>query len=121
MDIEAIRVYCLSKKEVSESFPFDESVLVFKVLTKVFALVNIDQRPWSVNLKCDPEKAMEYRECYPEITPGYHMNKKHWNTVNFEGALPPIFLQDLITHSYEMVVSKMTKKDRNKIANNLNG
>jgi len=112
MDIEAIREYCLSKKGVSESFPFDESVLVFKVLDKVFALVNIDQRPWSVNLKCDPEKAIEYREQHAEITPGYHMNKKHWNTVLFESGLENKLLVNLINHSYELVVSKMTKKNQ---------
>jgi len=115
MDIEAIRTYCLNKKGVSESFPFDESVLVFKVLDKVFALVNIDKRPWAVNLKCDPEKAIEYRELHPEITPGYHMNKKHWNTVLFEGSLENKLLLHLINHSYELVISKMTKKDREQL------
>ena len=115
MDIETIREYCLSKKGVSESFPFDENALVFKVLNKMFALVNINTRPWSLNLKCDPEKAIEYRELYEEIKPGYHMSKKHWNTVNFEGRLNNTLLVDLIDHSYELVVSKMTKKAKEEL------
>jgi len=110
MDIETIRTYCLSKKGVSESFPFDQEVLTFKVLNKMFALVNINKRPWALNLKCDPEKAIEYREFYEEIKPGYHMSKKHWNTVNFEGRLENKLLLHLINHSYRLVVSKMPKK-----------
>lgn len=115
MNIEEIRTYCLEKKGVSESFPFDESVLAFKVLDKMFALVNIDKRPWALNLKCDPEKAIEYREHYEEIQPGYHMSKKHWNTVNFEGRLENTLLKHLINHSYELVVSKMTKKQKEQL------
>lgn len=112
MDIEALRAYCLEKKGVSESFPFDDEVLVFKVLDKIFAAVNINRKPWAVNLKCDPEKAIAYREKHPEITPGFHMNKKHWNTVQFDGALRDALIKHLVNHSYELVVSKMTKKNR---------
>ncbi len=112
MDIETYRNYCLSKKGVSESFPFDEAVLVFKVLNKVFALGNINSRPLKINLKCDPEQAVAYREQYSEITPGYHMNKKHWNTVDFHGDIPNEILYHLINHSYDLVVSKLTKKQK---------
>ncbi|WP_010182704.1 MmcQ/YjbR family DNA-binding protein [Aquimarina agarilytica] len=112
MDIETYRNYCLNKKGVSESFPFDEAVLVFKVLNKVFALGNINSRPLKINLKCDPEKAITYREHYPEITPGYHMNKKHWNTVDFQGSIPDKILYQLVDHSYDLVVSKLTKKQK---------
>lgn len=112
MDIETYRNYCLNKKGVSESFPFDEEVLVFKVLDKVFALGSLDAVPLKVNLKCDPDKAIKYREMYDEVKPGFHMNKKHWNTVNFHGSLEDQLLKYMINHSYELVVSKMTKKNR---------
>ncbi|WP_010522616.1 MmcQ/YjbR family DNA-binding protein [Aquimarina agarivorans] len=115
MDIETYRNYCLSKKGVSESFPFDQEVLVFKVMNKIFALGNINSRPLKINLKCNPEKAIEYREQYPEIMPGYHMNKKHWNTVDFEGNLPDKKLFHLINHSYELVVSKLSKKEKEQL------
>ncbi len=112
MDVETYRNYCLSKPGVTESFPFDEEVLVFKVLDKVFALGSIDAIPLKVNLKCDPDKAIEYREKHEDIQPGYHMNKKHWNTLNFHGNIDDDLLKHLIDHSYELVVSKMTKKNR---------
>jgi len=110
MNVEEFRNYCLSKKGVTEEFPFDEVTLVFKVMGKMFALTGLEQIPPKANLKCDPERAIELREMYPEITPGYHMNKKHWNTVNISGNLPTNLLQELIDHSYELVVSGLTKK-----------
>ena len=112
MDIESFRDYCLNKKGANESLPFDENTLVFKVLSKVFAITNLTKTPFSVNLKCDPEKAIEIRELYSEITPGYHMNKKHWNTIIFEGEVPTNILYELIDHSYNLVVEKMTKKEK---------
>ena len=112
MDIETFRNYCLSKKGVTDSFPFDENALVFKVLSKMFAITNLVQKPMAVNLKCDPERAVELRETHFEITPGYHMNKKHWNTVVFESDLNYDLLLELIDHSYDLVVSKMTKKEK---------
>jgi len=112
MDIETFRNYCLHKKGVTESLPFDENTLVFKVLSKVFALTNLIKMPLAVNLKCDPERAIELREIHSEITPGYHMNKKHWNTIIFESGLPTSMLTELIDHSYELVISKMTKKEK---------
>ncbi|MEL7120217.1 MAG: MmcQ/YjbR family DNA-binding protein [Bacteroidota bacterium] len=112
MDIETLREYCLSKKAASEDFPFDEVTLTFKVLGKIFAITGLDAEVPAVNLKCEPERAIELREEYEEIQPGYHMNKKHWNTVLLEGDLDDQFLKELIDHSYDMVVSKMTKKDK---------
>lgn len=109
MDLEAFRKYCLSKKGVSEGFPFGEDTLVFKVMGKIFAITSFEQ-PLSVNLKCDPEKAVELRESYEDVQPGYHMNKKHWNTVNFEGQISVRELKEMTDHSYELVVNSLTKK-----------
>ena len=116
MDIEVYRNYCLGKRGVTESFPFNEEVLVFKVMNKMFASSNINKRPFSVNLKCNPEKALQYRELYEGVQPGYHMNKKHWNTINFESNLSEKKLQYFINHSYELVVSKLTKKEKEQLA-----
>lgn len=112
MNIEAYRDYCLSKQGVTESFPFDENTLVFKVMGKMFALTNINASTFQVNLKCDPEQALELRELHPEIVPGYHMNKKHWNTVAFEESLNDDFLKQLFDNSYNLVVSKLKKADK---------
>ena len=109
MNVEQIREHCISKKEVTESFPFNEFVLVFKVAGKVFALIDLGE-PDSINLKCDPEKAIELREQYDDILPGFHMNKKHWNTVMLNGLLNEKLILELINHSYEMVVKSMGKK-----------
>lgn len=109
MNIEEYRDYCIRKPGVTESLPFDESTLVFKVMNKMFALADIDVFN-SINLKCDPELAQEYRAKYPAIQPGYHMNKTHWNTVVLDGSLPEAFLYELIDHSYAMVVQSLPKK-----------
>ena len=114
MHIDQIREYCLSKKAASESFPFDENTLVFKVLGKMFALVPLER--WekgepSINLKCDPEYAIELREQYESVYAGFHMNKKHWNTVDIgSSSLKPKLVFEFIDHSYEMVIKSMTKK-----------
>lgn len=111
MHIEAFRTYCLSKAHVTECFPFDETTLVFKVADKMFALTGLDNHPFQVNLKCDPERAISLREEHDGlIIPGYHMSKKHWNTVFFENSLPDNFLIELIDHSYDLVVKSLTKK-----------
>ena len=110
MHVEDFSNYCLSKKGVEESFPFDDVTLVFKVMGKVFAITGLDNEVFEVNLKCDPEWAVELREEFGEIRPGFHMNKKHWNTVFFEGELSETFLKELIDHSYDMVVKGLTKK-----------
>ncbi len=111
MNIEEIREYCLSKKGTSEAFPFDEVTLVFKVSNKMFALSNLDGDLY-LNLKCAPEKAIELREEHEAIKPGWHMNKKHWNTVEIDGSLKPELIKELIDHSYNLVVSSLTKKQK---------
>lgn len=112
MTFESLRNYCLSKKGASEELPFDEHTLVFKVMGKLFALTNIERLPASVNLKCDPERAIELREVYEAVQPGYHMNKKHWNTITFDGTIPDNEIRTLIDHSYELVVMGLKKADR---------
>ena len=114
MNIEDLREYCLSFKGVSESMPFGEDTLVFKVMDKMFALTNL-KGDLSINLKCDPEKAIEIREKFPSVQPGYHMNKKHWNTVEFETGLADRFLCELVDHSYELVVQGLPKKVREEL------
>ncbi len=110
MHIEAFRTYCLSKPGTEESFPFDESTLVFKVMGKMFALCDVDDFT-GFNAKCDPERAVELREQYPEgIIPGYHSNKKHWNTVMTDAGVPDDLQRDLIDHSYDLVAAGLTKK-----------
>lgn len=107
--IEELREYCLSKKFVSESFPFDESALVFKVHNKMFALFSLEKDPLRINLKCDPEKAIELREEYWQVIPGYHSNKKHWNTVIID-QLTLSQVCEWIEHSYNLVWEKLPKK-----------
>lgn len=109
MNIENFREYCLLKTGVTEEFPFDENTLVFKVKGKMFALTNLDGE-WSLSLKCDPEKAIELREQYHAIRPGYHMNKTHWNTVLMDGSLNEKLICELIDHSYALVVNKLPLK-----------
>ena len=112
MNIEQFREYCLAKKHVTESFPFDAHTLVFKVAGKIFTIAPLERKPAQANLKCDPERAEELREQYDGvIIPGYHMSKKHWNTVLLEG-IPNKLLIELIEHSYELIVSSLTKKKR---------
>lgn len=112
MHIEDFRSYCLSKAFVTEEFPFGPETLVYKVKGKIFAITGLDEASLKVNLKCEPEKALFLREMHTEVQPGYHMNKKHWNTVEFEGNLATKFLKELIDHSYDLVVSTLPLKDR---------
>ncbi|MCF8368195.1 MAG: MmcQ/YjbR family DNA-binding protein [Bacteroidales bacterium] len=114
MNIEEFRLYCLSKKEVTESFPFDETTLVFKVLGKMFALTDLES-DFSINLKCDPEKAIELRGKYPNVLPGYHMSKRHWNTIIIDGSIADNILKEWTDESYDLVVSNMPKKLRKTI------
>lgn len=118
MDIETLREYCLSKKAVEESFPFDPDTLVFKVMGKIFLLVGLDESPLYFNVKCDPEKAISLRETHPNsVRPAYHMNKKHWNSVYVLGELGDTLLKELIDHSYELVVKGLPQKIRNNLLN----
>lgn len=112
MDIEQFRTYALSKPGTSENFPFDEVTLCLRVAGKIFALTGLDDEHFKVNLKCDPEYALELREQYTEVQPGYHMNKKHWNTVDFTGSLDDKTLRHLVDHSYEQVVKTLKKAER---------
>jgi predicted DNA-binding protein (MmcQ/YjbR family) len=105
MDIVTLREYCISKKGATESFPFGDDTLVFKVKDKIFALVNLDGEH-SINLKCDPALAIELRERYSDVTPGYHMNKKHWNTVMLNGSVPDKELFSWVDHSYDLIAGK---------------
>jgi len=109
MNIEELDTYCMAKKGVTVATPFDESTLVYKVMDKMFALTNINNFK-SVNLKCDPEYALELRAEHVEIQPGYHMSKKHWNTILLNELLPDEKVYELIDHSYDMVVKGLTKK-----------
>lgn len=111
MNIEEVREYCLLKKGVTEEFPFDEDTLVFKVMGKMFLLTSLTGSPFSCNLKMDAELVEEYRERYKDVNEGYHMNKKHWNTVYFDtGEIPRKELLWMVDHSYEQVVKGLTKK-----------
>lgn len=115
MHIEEYRDYCIGKKAVSESFPFDESTLVFKVGGKMFALMDVDDFQF-INLKCDPEKALELRETYNGIKPGYHMSKVHWNSVYVNSDVSHELIIELIDQSYDLIVSSLTKKLRNELS-----
>lgn len=111
MNGEDIRNYCISKNNVTESFPFDETTLVFKVMNKMFLLVALDECPVRFNSKCNPEKALELREQYPDaVLPGYHMNKKHWNTIICNGVLKDKFTKQLIDDSYNLILNSLPKK-----------
>ncbi|MCB0765209.1 MAG: MmcQ/YjbR family DNA-binding protein [Flavobacteriales bacterium] len=111
MTLEAFREHCLSKPGFTEDFPFGPETLVFRVAGKMFALMDADTFS-SVNLKCDPERAIELRERYEGITPGYHMNKQHWNTVRTDGSVPGRLLLELADHSYALVRDSLPKKVR---------
>ena len=108
MNIETLRDYCLSKRHVEETFPFGPETLVFKVMGKIFLLTGLDQ-PDRFNVKCDPEKAVALREAYEEVQPGYHMNKTHWNTVSMNGRLNERLLQEMVDHSYDLIVKSLPK------------
>ena len=109
MDLAQFREYCLSKSHTTEGTPFGPDVLVFKVGGKMFALTALDEMPTTANLKCDPDWALDLRDRYEEVRPGYHMNKKHWNTVEIEGTIPDAELRKMIDHSYDLVVETLPK------------
>lgn len=111
MNIEDLRTYCISKEGVSEAFPFDETTLVFKVGNKIFALVSIEQKEF-INLKNEPYENVELREVYDGIKPGYHMNKKHWNSVYFNSDVGTPLLKKMIDVSYRLIRGSLTKKEK---------
>lgn len=107
MNVEELREYAIQKKNVTEGFPFGPDTLVFKVSNKMFLLISLDETPLSFNVKCDPDKAFELRETYPEnILPGYHMNKTHWNTLIVDGKLSVKLIIEMIDESYALVAKK---------------
>ncbi len=111
MDIEEFRNFCLALEDVTEEFPFRPNTLVYKVKGKMFALTDLEMFE-SVNLKCDPEEAVELRERYAAVKPGYHMNKAHWNTVTMDNSISNAMLKEWITNSYNLVRSKLPKPKR---------
>ena len=115
MDVESFREYCLGKPAATEGTPFGQDVLVFKVAGKMFALTGLDQIPATANLKCDPDLALELRDRYDQIRPGYHMNKKHWNTIELSGGIPESEMRKMIDHSYDLVVQSLPKAKRAKL------
>lgn len=114
MNIEFFRNYCLKKKGVTEEFPFDEETLVYKVMGKMFALTNLE-RFESINLKCDPELAIQLRESYDAVKPGYHMNKTHWNTITMDGSVSDKLVKEWIDLSYQLVVASLPKGKREEL------
>jgi predicted DNA-binding protein (MmcQ/YjbR family) len=112
MDRGTLRAYCLAKTAAVEDFPFGEGVAVYKVLGKVFALLPVSSNPLSISLKCDPVLAELLRETYPTVTPGYHLNKRHWNSIEVDGSIPEDELLEMIDHSYDQVVKGMTKTEK---------
>ena len=116
MHIEAFRTYCLNKKGVEETLPFGEDTLVFKVMGKMFSLTSFSE-PNKCNLKCNPDYAFDLRAQYPSISPGYHMNKQHWNTIVYNQDVPDKLIIELIDHSYQLVVDGLTKKLKQELAN----
>lgn len=111
MNIESFRSHCLSKKGVTEEFPFGENTLVYKVMGKIFSLTDVELFD-SINLKCDPENGVQLREQYASVLPGYHMNKRHWITVLMDGSMPDKLIKNWIDHSYELVASTFTKSQK---------
>lgn len=115
MDILELRAYCLSLPLADEAIPFDETTLVYRVAGKMFMLADIDDPEW-INLKCDPDRAIELRDRYAEVLPGYHMNKRHWNTVRLDGDLPERLVREWIADSYRLVVRGLPKARQAEIA-----
>lgn len=112
MDIERIRQICLRQKGVTEEMPFGDTTLVYKVMNKIFLITNLDGLKTAIAVKCDPELAIELRERYDDINPGFHLNKKHWNTIYCQRALIDDVIEQQISHSYQMVVNALKKTER---------
>ncbi len=114
--LEEIRSYALAKKGTTEDFPFDETTLVIRVDRKMFVLISTEAFPLRINLKCDPERALELRESYESIIPGYHQNKKYWNTVVLDGSIPTRLVAEMIDASYQLVVASLPAARRRELA-----
>lgn len=116
MNIEEIREYCLQKKGVTENFPFDEVTLVFRVMEKIFLFMPLDKTNPTISAKCDPERAIQLREQFPAIKGGYHLNKKHWNSIDLDGSVNNDLVLELIDHSYQLIADSLTKKLKEELA-----
>jgi len=114
MNLETIRNHCIKKAGVTEEFPFDETTLVFKVMGKMFCLTNVEP-PLTINVKCEPEIAIELREHYDYVLPGYHMNKKHWNTIDLEGIVKDGLVLSWIDDSYNLVIDSLPNKKKKEL------
>jgi predicted DNA-binding protein (MmcQ/YjbR family) len=112
MDKHDLKDRCLGLPGASEEFPFGDEVSVFKVSGKMFALCALDGEPLELSVKCDPELAVQLRSAYPAVTPGYHLNKRHWNTITLDGSLPDEMVADLLGDSYDLVVASLPKARR---------
>jgi predicted DNA-binding protein (MmcQ/YjbR family) len=115
LTLEVIKAYCLAKPGSSAGYPFGEGTLVFKVLDRMYALCSEDEQPLRINLKCDPDDALALRAQYSAIIPGYHMNKKHWNSLIMDGSLQDSLVFELIDHSYQLVISKLSQAKQRKL------
>ena len=115
MQLEKLRTYLCEKKGVTEEIPFGPEVLVFKVLGKIFALIAWQESPLRISLKCDPEHALALRDIYDAVQPGYHLNKRHWNTVILDGSIPEREIFQMIDNSYKLVAKGLKKSDRQKL------
>jgi predicted DNA-binding protein (MmcQ/YjbR family) len=115
MKKEQLESFCLSLQGASKSFPFGDGVEVYKVMNKIFAIISIDTKPCRINLKALPEDCIAYREIYACVTPGYHMNKKHWNTIICDGSMKGEVLKEMVEDSYGLIVSKLTKKEKEQL------
>jgi predicted DNA-binding protein (MmcQ/YjbR family) len=113
--VEWVIAACSAKPGTVEDYPFGDQVAVFKVAGKLFALVPLGETPQSISLKCDPELATSLRNRYPAVTPGYHLNKRHWNTLTLDGSVPDDEVLELIDHSYDLVVARLTRAQRNQL------
>ena len=116
MEFEKLRAYLLNKKSAIEDFPFGPEAMVFKVMGKMFALIALDELPLRMNLKCDPDLAMHFRAMYEAVNPGYHMNKRHWNTITLDGSIDDGEIFTMIDDSYNLVVKGLKKTDREKLS-----
>lgn len=116
MNIEEFRSYCLKKPATTEGFPFDNDTLVFKVMGKMFALTSLKSEEFRVNLKCDPDLAVRLREEHEAVIPGYHMSKKHWNTVILDGSISDDLFLEWVDQSYDLIVQSLPKKSRDQIS-----
>ena len=117
MNLETFREFCLSLKDTSEDTPFDETTLVFRVNNRIFAITDLEDLPFRFNLKCDPERAIELREEYDAVIPGYHCNKKHWNTIIPDETISDDLIKELTNHSYQLIFDKLKKVDKERINN----